>query len=834
MNRENPKLKTNQQTLKTYQGRSGQQPVPQQRSFRSASLKTEMAKIAMREQQQEQQTVEGDAADKSVDMTSQAIHKVESTAKSAHQRMIRQAQASQQKQTQQQRRKYRQPQNHVRYEEPAKHKSKPPLRTQTSSASSRPNVAGRQVQQFQREQVAAKSKTVEPLKSQNPVQRPTAQTRMRTEGAKRAKQTTQARQKSRGKSASLPTSNVTAKSTAQPRSSAEAARNPVLKPTAQARMRSEGAKRAKKSAQARQRKRGRTTKSYDSTSQPIKPLEQVGERHTRRNAASVENRPATPPKFPTQAQARMRSAAAKKARANAKQRIRVEYDIDSTASAAKEAEGVSATPLRHIGNVMPSASSVTTSSAHAVEQTATNIPATAAPEQAMKKASTAKATVKASAEQSARIKTASQADLKTANAIPTKAKQQLQTKTAAQTVKRGGQAAVKETAAAQFKVRSQRAMAAKASAAKQTIKKRTIAAIKAAVQAAAKGIKSMAGAIAGAGAGVLAPLIVIVLLGALLCGPLGLFFTGDADNEMTLQQAMTQLNTEFSDRISEIENSVPHDEVKQEGHRAIWKDILTVYAVKATTDKDISLDVVTMDEAHLEVLRTIFWDMNAIEYDTETYTEIETTEVEGEDGETETQVQTVEKTRLIITIFGKTAVDMAAEYNFTPEQISLIAELLSDDYTEFWSMMAVPGVGSNDIVEVALSQVGNVGGQPYWSWYGFPYRVAWCACFVSWCADQCGYLDAGIVPRHSLVDDGIYWFQVRGQWQDRYYLPSPGDIIYFDWQPNGYADHVGIVESCDGFYVYTIEGNSGDACRQLCYAVGSSCIYGYGVPDYLS
>ena len=832
MRRDNPKLKTNQQTLKTYQGRSGQQPIPQQRSFRSASLKTEMAKIAMREQQQKQQSVEGDATDKSVDMTSQAIHKVESTVKSVHQRMVRQTQASQQKQTRQEQWERRQPQNHVQYEESARHESKPPLRTQTSSAPSRSTMAGRQVQQYQRKQATTKSKATEPLKSQNPVQRPTAQTRMRTEGAKRAKQTTQARQKSRGKPASLPTSNVTAKSTAQPRSSAEAARNPVLKPTAQARMRAEGAKRAKKSAQARQRKRGWATKPYDFMSQPVKPLEQVGERHTRRNAASVENRPSTPPKFSAQAQARIRSAAVKKARANAKRRFRVEYDMDTTASAAKEAQGVSntATPLRHIGNVMPSASSVTTSSAHAVEQTATNIPATAAPEQAMKKASTAKATVKASAEQSARIKTASQADLKTASAIPSKAKQQLQTKTAVRNIKRGGQAALKETAAVQFKARSQMVMAAKAVAAKQTIKKRTIAAIKAAVQAAAKGIKSMAGAIAGAGAGVLAPLIVIILLGALLCGPLGLFFTGEADNEMTLQQAMTQLNTEFSDRISEIENSVPHDDVRQKGHRAIWKDILTVYAVKATTDKEISLDVVTMDETHLEVLRTIFWDMNAIEYDTETYTEIESTEVEGEDGETETQVQTVEKTRLIITISGKTALDMAAEYNFTPEQISLIAELLSDDYTEFWAMMAVPGVGSNDIVEVALSQVGNVGGQPYWSWYGFPYRVAWCACFVSWCADQCGYLDAGIVPRHSLVDDGIYWFQVRGQWQDRYYLPSPGDIIYFDWQPNGYADHVGIVEYCDGFYVHTIEGNSGDACRQCVYEVGSVVIYGYGVP----
>ena len=239
-----------------------------------------------------------------------------------------------------------------------------------------------------------------------------------------------------------------------------------------------------------------------------------------------------------------------------------------------------------------------------------------------------------------------------------------------------------------------------------------------------------------------------------------------------------------------------------------------------------------MDEEHFEVLKTIFWDMNAISYTTETYAEVVAVEVEVEDENdethTETQLETVEKTRLIITISSKTAVDMAEEYNFTQEQINLISELLPEEYSEFWSMMAVSGVGSNDIVEVALSQLGNYGGDPYWSWYGFSYHVHWCACFVSWCGDQCGYIDAGFIPKHSYVDDGIYWFRARGQWQDRYYLPSPGDIIYFDWQPNGDCDHVGIVEYCDGFYVHTIEGNSGNAVKQQVYAVGSYCIYGYG------
>jgi len=140
--------------------------------------------------------------------------------------------------------------------------------------------------------------------------------------------------------------------------------------------------------------------------------------------------------------------------------------------------------------------------------------------------------------------------------------------------------------------------------------------------------------------------------------------------------------------------------------------------------------------------------------------------------------------------------------------------------------------GNQAIVEVALTQLGNEGGQPYWSWYGFDGRVEWCACFVSWCADQCGYIESGIIPKFSGCVDGANWFKGNGQWQDRNYDPQAGDIIFFDWEGDGETDHVGIVEKCENGVVYTVEGNSGDACRQKQYTVGSSSIYGYGVPAY--
>lgn len=140
--------------------------------------------------------------------------------------------------------------------------------------------------------------------------------------------------------------------------------------------------------------------------------------------------------------------------------------------------------------------------------------------------------------------------------------------------------------------------------------------------------------------------------------------------------------------------------------------------------------------------------------------------------------------------------------------------------------------GNQAIVEVALTQLGNEGGQPYWSWYGFEGRVEWCACFTSWCADQCGYLDSGIIPKFSLCSDGVDWFKGNGQWQDKNYEPSAGTIIFFDWDGDGTIDHVGIVEKCENGVVYTVEGNSGDACKQQQYPVGGGSIYGYGVPAY--
>ena len=138
--------------------------------------------------------------------------------------------------------------------------------------------------------------------------------------------------------------------------------------------------------------------------------------------------------------------------------------------------------------------------------------------------------------------------------------------------------------------------------------------------------------------------------------------------------------------------------------------------------------------------------------------------------------------------------------------------------------------GNPELVELAKRQVGNVGGYPYWSWYGFNSRVEWCACFVSWCYGQMGLSE----PRFAACQSqGIPWFQSHGQWGARGYENiAPGDSIFFDWDLDGSADHVGIVIGTDGSRVYTVEGNSGDACKIKSYDLNYECIKGYGLMNW--
>ena len=150
-------------------------------------------------------------------------------------------------------------------------------------------------------------------------------------------------------------------------------------------------------------------------------------------------------------------------------------------------------------------------------------------------------------------------------------------------------------------------------------------------------------------------------------------------------------------------------------------------------------------------------------------------------------------------------------------------------------------IPSSEIVLVAKAQIGNEGGDKFWKWYGFNEHVEWCACFVSWCADQCGYISKGIIPKFSLCSDGVNWFKERNQWNDRgeSYYPIAGDIIFFDWyeengSQDGRCDHVGIVTRTDltNRTIYTIEGNTNNKCAERMYSLDDAQVIGYGSPKY--
>ena len=141
----------------------------------------------------------------------------------------------------------------------------------------------------------------------------------------------------------------------------------------------------------------------------------------------------------------------------------------------------------------------------------------------------------------------------------------------------------------------------------------------------------------------------------------------------------------------------------------------------------------------------------------------------------------------------------------------------------------VPVAEDKPIIKVAMEQLGNKGGKPFWSWYGFENREEWCALFVSWCEDQCGYLKSEAAPKFAIVSDGADWFVLRDQWRLMGDTPEPGDLIFFDWDQDGGRDHVGIVTAVVDDKVFTVEGNSSDLCRQKRYFLDDPAIYGYGV-----
>ena len=422
------------------------------------------------------------------------------------------------------------------------------------------------------------------------------------------------------------------------------------------------------------------------------------------------------------------------------------------------------------------------------------------------------------------------------------------TEKAVKTAEQTSKAAIKTAeATAKATQKAAEATAKAAQKAAEIARQTAIAAYKAAVAAAKAiaaeikaiiaAIEKLVAAIAAGGWVAVVVVVVICLIALIVCSCFGIFFSSEDKNDgsQTMREVVVEINQDYQNKLDTIKADNPYDELEMSGSRAVWPEVLSVYAVKTTTDPDNPQEVATVTEEKKQLLSDIFWAMNDISYRTKTDTETEIIESDDGHGNILEERKEVTKTTLYITVTHKTADQMSDQYRFNADQDEQLEELLNVD-NSMWMAVLYGVYGSDDmIVQVALSQIGNVGGEPYWSWYGFGSRVEWCACFVSWCADQCGYIDTGVIPKYAGCDNGMDWFKERGQWADNSVEPSPGMIIFFDWAYNGQdgtADHTGIVERVENGIVYTVEGNTGDSCAERHYAVGHSEILGYGMPAY--
>lgn len=332
------------------------------------------------------------------------------------------------------------------------------------------------------------------------------------------------------------------------------------------------------------------------------------------------------------------------------------------------------------------------------------------------------------------------------------------------------------------------------------------------------------------------------LFSGLMNGVLGTSYTSEDSDLVAVENNYAAMENELQQRIDNIERDYPgYDEYRYDldniGHNphalaSYLTALLQSYTPQSAQDElerifDMQYTLTLTEEVE-------------IRYRTETSTDPET-------GETTTEQVPYEYYILHVSLTNRDITTIAPEV-LTAEQLQMFRVYLetsgnkpllfgggSADTSASEDLSGVQFVngtrpGNPQLVELAKGQVGNVGGAPYWSWYGFDSRVAWCACFVSWCYGQAGLSE----PRFAACQSqGVPWFTSHGQWGARGYENiAPGDAIFFDWDLDGSADHVGLVIGADGNRVYTVEGNSGDACKIKSYPLDYACIKGYGLMNW--
>ena len=332
------------------------------------------------------------------------------------------------------------------------------------------------------------------------------------------------------------------------------------------------------------------------------------------------------------------------------------------------------------------------------------------------------------------------------------------------------------------------------------------------------------------------------LFSGLMNGVLGTSYTSEDSDLVAVENNYAAMENELQQRIDNIERDYPgYDEYRYDldniGHNPHALASYLTALLQSYTPQSAQAELERI--FNMQYTLTLTEEVE-IRYRTETSTDPET-------GETTTEQVPYEYYILHVSLTNRDIATIAPEV-LTAEQLQMFRVYLetsgnkpllfgggSADTSASEDLSGVQFIngtrpGNPQLVELAKGQVGNVGGAPYWSWYGFDSRVAWCACFVSWCYGQAGLSE----PRFAACQSqGVPWFTSHGQWGARGYENiAPGDAIFFDWDLDGSADHVGLVIGTDGNRVYTVEGNSGDACKIKSYPVNYGCIKGYGLMNW--
>jgi cell wall-associated NlpC family hydrolase/lipopolysaccharide export LptBFGC system permease protein LptF len=456
----------------------------------------------------------------------------------------------------------------------------------------------------------------------------------------------------------------------------------------------------------------------------------------------------------------------------------------------------------------------------------------------------AKQTVKTAKQADKTIKTAGRAAKSTAKGTIKTVRKSVKTaeRTARTTVKTAQKTAkaAQQSAKAAAKAAKMAAQVSKA-AAKATVQtaKAATKAVIAMVKAAIAAIKGLVSLIAAGGWVAVLVIIIICLIGLLAGSVFGIFFSNES-SDVTMTEVVTQINREFSDRIERIQNDNPHDYLvlNNSGNSTLaanWRDVLAVYAVKTAGNEQNGMEVATLDDEKIAILREIFWDMNEITYSVTTTTtppeSITDDPVDDENSETEEDEDAgpVTYTVLTITVTSKGQAEMRTAYHFTDRQNAMLDELLLPEYQSLFMQLTgsyvnislspeeVAALMENlpqniderrkAVVAAAYSLIGKVnyfwGGKSTtigWdSRWGTPTKVTSsgspttgtvrpfgldCSGYVTWAfCNAAGASDAVNIIRHGTSNQ--YANSHKIDWSEL----MPGDIVFFDFK----SPHVGIV-----------------------------------------